>query len=70
VDPAEFVFAEAVQFLLDEAATAEEIRENEREDRVAVVVHAIDLLPALSEVLFQFPEAGRLSNLRGLAFCF
>jgi hypothetical protein len=33
VDPAELVFAEAVQFLLDEAATAEEIRENEREER-------------------------------------
>ena len=49
---------------------AEEIRENEREDRVAVVVHAIDLLAALGEVLFKFPEIGRLLNLRGLAFGF
>jgi hypothetical protein len=70
LDPAQLVFAEAVQFLLNEAAPAEEIRENEREDRIAVVVHAIDLLPALGEVLFKFPETGRLLNLRGLAFRF
>jgi hypothetical protein len=56
-----------VQLVLVEAATAEEVCEEEREDRVAVVVLAVDLLAALSEVLFQLPEAGRLLNLRGLA---
>jgi hypothetical protein len=50
VDVAELVFAEAVQLVLVEAATAEEVCEDEREDRVAVVVLAIDLLAALGEV--------------------
>ena len=45
MNPVELVFVEAVQLVLDEAATAEEIRENERKDRVAVVVRPIDLLP-------------------------
>lgn len=35
-----------------------------------VVVLAVDLLAALSEVLFQLSEAGRLLNLRGLALGF
>ena len=56
LDPAQLVFAEAVQLVLDEAALAEEICKNEREDRVAVVVHAIDFLPAFGEVLFQVPD--------------
>jgi len=70
VNAGELVFAEAAQLVLDEAATAEEVREDEGEDRVAVIVQAVDLLPALSEVLFQLPEAGRLLNLRGFAFGF
>src|SRR5260370_31119981 len=70
VDVAELVFAEAVQLVLVEAATAEEVCEDEREDRVAVVVLAVDLLSALNEILFQLPEARRLSNLLGLAFGF
>jgi hypothetical protein len=69
-DVAEFVFAQAVQFGLVEAATAEEICEDEGEDRVAVVVLAVDFLAALSKVPFQFPEAGRLLNRRSLAFWF
>jgi hypothetical protein len=56
LDPAQLVFAESMQLVLDEAAVAEEIRKNEREDRVAVVVYAIDFVPALSEVLLQVPK--------------
>jgi hypothetical protein len=37
------VFAEAVQLVLVEAATAEEVCEDEQEDRVAAVVLAVDL---------------------------
>ena len=59
-----------MQLVLIEAATAEEVCEDEREDRVAVVVLAIDLLAALGEVPFQLPEAGRLLNLRSLGFSF
>jgi hypothetical protein len=70
MDVAELVFAEAVQLVLVEAATDEEVCEDEREDRVAVVVLAVDLLAALSEVMFQLPEAGRLLNRRSLAFGF
>jgi hypothetical protein len=35
----------------DEAAVAEELRKDERDDRVVIVVYAIDFLPALSELL-------------------
>jgi hypothetical protein len=44
MDVAEFVFAQAVQLVLVEAATAEEVCEDEGEDRVVVVVLAVDLL--------------------------
>jgi hypothetical protein len=70
MDVAEFVFAQVVQLVLVDAATTEEVCEDEGEDRVAVVVLAVDLLAALSEVPFQLPEAGRLLNLRSLAFGF
>jgi hypothetical protein len=40
MDVAEFVFAQSVQLVLVEAATAEEVCEDEGEDRVAVVVLA------------------------------
>jgi hypothetical protein len=45
-----------VQLVLDEAAVAEEIRKNELEDREAIVVYAIDFLPAVSEVLLQVSD--------------
>ena len=37
VDVAEFVFAQAVQLVLVEAAAGEEVCEDEREDRIATV---------------------------------
>lgn len=57
-----------MQLVLDQAATGKEVRENEREYRVAVVVHAVDLAPTLSEVLFQLPKLGRLLNSSRLSF--
>jgi hypothetical protein len=67
LDAVELVFTKAVQLVLDQVATAEEVGENEREYRVAVVVHAVDIIPTLSEILFQLPKAGSVLNLRGFA---
>jgi hypothetical protein len=58
----EFVFCESVEFLFREVTFADEISEDEGQDGVAVVVGAVDLVAALGEPAFQFPEIGGLSD--------
>jgi len=64
-DGFELVLPEAAQVVFGEASFAEEGCEDEREDGVAVVVLAVDLLAALCQPALQLPQCGWLMNLRG-----
>jgi hypothetical protein len=69
-DGFELVLPEAAQLVFGEASFAEEGCEDEREDGVAVVVLAVDLLAALCQPALQLPQCGWLMNLRGPVLSF
>jgi len=55
-DSVELVRGEAVQVVFGDAAIAEQVGEDDRQDGVAVIEGTVDLAALLTEPAFQFPE--------------
>ena len=61
---AELIFIQALELLFAEPSLPDEISENEKKNRVLVLVLVVNLCAAIREVALQIPEVGGLLDLR------